>query len=128
MSFKVQLRLPDGRAYRGALRAHPSGDAGTLWYEGFVTALDPAVYARDEELNADGAMPALAPQRLGLWPCQLKLNPTPSRERDDINGEYVGRLWVSAADGCPGGEIYTIVANSSAEPGFTGHVTSYVKT
>jgi hypothetical protein len=85
----MELTLPDRRAYVGYLRPHASGDTGELWYEGFVRAVDCVGAARDERLNSDGAMPEVAPAPLvGLWPCQLKLNPAPPSRQDEIGGEY----------------------------------------
>jgi len=80
---KLDLRLPDGRAYRGTLHAHTSVEGGGLWYEVFVSALEHATAARDDVLNADGAMPAVAPDRFNLWPCQIKLSPSPLASRGE---------------------------------------------
>lgn len=121
-ALRMELSLPDGRAYVGSLRPHAT-DTADLWFEGFVSALDVYTAARDEILNADGAMPAVAPPRMDLWPCQLKLNLAPSFRPGD--GEYHGKLWVSATNGRPGGEIYAVVADATEESGFTGWVAAY---
>jgi hypothetical protein len=60
---------------------------------------------------------------MDLWPCQLKLNV--ARSSRPGNGEYHGELWVSAADGRPGGEVYAVIADATEEPGFTGWVVAY---
>ena len=103
--YKVEMRLPDGRSYRGRMRSHPNS-AGGFWYEGFVTAERAQGYAHDQQLVRYPVMPALAPARWNLLPCQMKINPYPVG--DDVDG-LIGSVWVSRADGVQGGELFTIL-------------------
>lgn len=121
--FLVDLTLPDGRAYQGGMRRHVTD--GEEWYEGFLDADSMSTALRDEELNADGALPADAPPRFNLWPRQLKINPAPVAQSGKTRSEFVGRLWVSASDGAPGGQLFTVVANRGHLVVMKGHVVRY---
>jgi hypothetical protein len=106
--YRAELRLPDGRHYQGRLRSHPCRHDGGFWYEGFVTAEHAAVYAQDQQLVRYPAMPALAPARWDLLPCQIKINPYPSARAHEVSPEPIGQVWVSRADGTAGGELFSI--------------------
>ena len=106
--YRADLRLPDGRRYQGRMRSHParSGQAG-FWYEGFVTANHADTYAHDQQLARYPAMPAIAPVKWNLLPCQIKLNPYSAAGDADA---LIGSVWVSRIDGAEGGEVFTILA------------------
>lgn len=106
--YRADLRLPDGRRYQGRMRPHPGGgDKGTFWYEGFVTADHADTYAHDQQLARYPAMPAIAPAKWNLLPCQIKLNPYSAGGDADV---LIGSVWVSRIDGAEGGEVFTILA------------------
>jgi hypothetical protein len=122
----VEATLPDGRLHRGRLRRHVS--KGEVWYEDLSAALvrDPGAAALDEQLNADGALPAVRPPYFNVWPLQMKVSPSPLRKRGEAGADYLGLLWVSAKDGCPGGEVYRVVAHTrSGELLLKGYVETY---
>lgn len=119
----AHITLPDGRVYTSTLRRHHT--QGRDWYEGFVTCCDPHDADRDQLLNADGVLPDVAPASFNLWPCQVKLSP--SRFAGDKGSAWFGRLWVSARNDRPGGEVYSIFADRVAEGdvAFRGAVLAY---
>jgi hypothetical protein len=105
LSGDVEIKLLDGRVYRGRLRRHIT--KATPWFVGFVHCQDEAGAQRDERLNAEGALPEPRPSFFDLWPLQVKINPT-----GKPGSGYVGLLWVTATDGRPGGEVYRVVAGT----------------
>jgi hypothetical protein len=114
----VEIRLPDGRFYRGKLKRHLGN--GQPWYVGFLLCQDHAGAARDERLNAEGAVPVVRPPSFDLWPLQVKVSPARKP------GDYLGLLWVSTIDERPGGEVYRGVANRRASDVFlNGYVVAY---
>lgn len=119
----AHINLPDGRVYTTTLRPHHTH--GRDWYEGFVTCCTPEDADRDQLLNADGVLPDIAPPSFNLWPCQMKLSP--SRFAGDKDSVWFGRLWVSARNDRPGGEVYSIFADGVAEDdvAFRGVVLRY---
>jgi hypothetical protein len=62
-----------------------------------------------------GPFPPGAHAKFNLWPRQVKLNPH--------DGGYIGSFWTSAADGRPGGQIYTVSARPGADGAWTGVAT-----
>lgn len=119
----AHISLPDGRAYSSTLRPHHNH--GREWFGGFVSCTNADDAERDQVLNADGILPEIAPPSFNVWPCQMKLSPS---RFDGANGSaWFGRLWVSARDGRPGGEVYSIFANAVAEDDvtFRGEVVRY---
>jgi len=119
VSGDVEIKLPDGRVYRGRLRRHI--DKATPWFVGFVHCQDEAGAQRDDRLNAEGALPDPRPSFFDLWPLQVKINPSRKPGAD-----YVGLLWVSATDGRPGGEVYRVVAGTrGSDVVLNGYVMPY---
>ena len=121
--YVVDLTLPDGRSYSGPLREHVTD--GTTWYEGFLEARSLGAALRDEELNADGALPNEAPPKFNLWPRQIKINPAPVPQHGKARCDFLGTLWVSASDGAPGGQLFTVVANRGLLVVMKGYVVRY---
>jgi hypothetical protein len=120
VSGEVDVRLPDGRVYRGVLKRHIS--KGQPWFVGFVSCQDENGARRDERLNAEGALPEPRPPSFDLWPLQVKLNPA----RKPGKADYLGLMWVSALDGCRGGEVYRLVAGTRRSGVFlNGYVVRY---
>jgi hypothetical protein len=114
--YPVEVVLPDGRRYAGRMRRHVTN--GRVWYEGFLEAEDADGARCDETLNADGALPPNASVG-SLWPRQITINTLPPSRRGSA---FVGRLWVSARDGRPGGEVYSVVADSGWGLPMVGYV------
>jgi hypothetical protein len=121
ISGDVEIKLPDRRLYRGRLRRHIAN--AQPWFVGFVQCQDEAGAQRDERLNAEGALPDPRPSFFDLWPLQVKISPARKPGAD-----YVGWLWVSAADDRPGGEVYRVVAGTrDSDVCLNGHVRPYRK-
>jgi hypothetical protein len=102
------MRLPDGRHYSARIRSHLAANAGTFWYEGFVTAGHADDYARDQQLVRYPASPSVPPCRWDLLPCQIKMNPYEGNHSRGSN--LIGTIWVSRKDGAEGGELFTVLA------------------
>ena len=106
--YQARLRLPDGRRYRGRLRSHPLKDRDGFWYEGFVTAESPLVFAQDQELTRYPAPPSGKPLSHDLWPCKVKINPCRKTGDRAQGSELIGPLWVRRKDAADGGEVLTL--------------------
>ena len=105
--YSGRLTLPGGAEYLFDLRPHES-ERG-VWYEGFLKAADPQIYARDELLKRNPVAPEGAPEKLSLSPTQIKLNPYPADKRTDKSPDLIGTLWV--ADG-----LFTVFARYRTDP------------
>ncbi len=123
--YRAVLDLPDGRKYEGRLRSHPTAQPDQFWYEGFVSALDPIDFARDELLKRYPGLPESAPAS-DLWPCQIKINPFPKHKAKPLSPDLVGTFWVSHR-ASKGGAFYTILALYQRDPdvAFEGNVLPY---
>jgi hypothetical protein len=123
-SPEIHITLPDGRHDEGRLRSH--GDAARRWFEGFLAAALAADRDRDDQLNADGSLPAVRPEPFDLWPCQIKLKPTPWAGK---GADYAGAMWLSSRDGGLGGQVYFVVGyvQQAGELLLKGEVTPFRK-
>lgn len=110
--YHMWMVMPDGRKYRGRLRSHRDRAGTGFWYEGFLTAREPDDLARDEELKRYPDVPVGGPA-CSLWPCQVKLNPSPPGLRNII--DLVGKTWLSLPDGLEGSAIYYLEGRRSTK-------------
>lgn len=109
--YHVVMTLPGGRDYEGRLRQHPITSGEGFWYEGFVTAVDPIVYARDETLKRYPVAPDRAPEKWDLLPCQMKLNPYPAGYANYLRSDLIGEVWVSGDNPQGPSVLYTARLN-----------------
>jgi hypothetical protein len=123
--YRAVMTMPDGRKYEGRLRSHPTADPDQYWYEGFVSAVDPIDFARDELLKRYPDLPDCAPAS-DLWPCQIKINPFPPRKAKPLSPDLIGTVWVSHP-ASKGGAFFTILALYQRDPNvvFEGNVLPY---
>lgn len=80
--YSAAIVLPDGRHYEGRLCNHPMREGDAFWYVGFVVAMDPIVYARDEDLKRYPVAPVLEPKQWNLLPLPAEAEPLPFRIRE----------------------------------------------
>ena len=119
VSGDVEIKLPDGRGYRGRLRRHTA--KATPWFVGFVHCQNEAGALRDERLNAEGALPNLRPTFFDLWPLQVKLSPVRKAGAD-----YEGFCGCRPTDGRSGGEVYRVVAGTrDSDVVLNGYIVPY---
>ncbi len=124
--YRARMCLPDGRHYTGRIRSHPDAQGG-FRYEGFVTALRILDYAHDQQLARYPSLPAVAPARFNLLPCQLKISPYSAAHG---RNSMIGSVWVSRPGGAHGGELFTIFARQRDHGGMViaGDVLRYRST
>lgn len=109
------LVLPNGQEYdMRALRPHhtdPADPSSPVWYEGFVSAKNTELNARDKIMQNDfdkhGTLPAHLPSESNARPLQLKLNPYPQDKKrpDGKSPDYIGSLLTSEG-------FYTVFARA----------------
>lgn len=125
--YRVFMMLPDGRLYHGYLRSLPVGNTTKYRYEGFVTAQDVLVAARDERLKRHPVAPVPVPEEWDLWPCQMKLSPCPDGLDVDRPCHLIGEVWVSSGETGEGSDLFVVKARYRGDKSvaFEGSVEPY---